>query len=132
MDIEELNRMDLMDFFHTSNGNHLRIVDRASAYKKHCKTKGQSTSELIRKLEEWLVVVGYPQELHRDRGPAFHKQFQVYCEAKGIRYIASSPYASSSNSMAEQMVSQIKTLWKTYKKEKSNIEQAIFKHNNMV
>ena len=53
VDIKELNCMDLisMDFFHTSNGNHLRIVDRASAYKKHCKTKGQSTSELIRKLE---------------------------------------------------------------------------------
>ena len=119
-----------IDFFHTSKGEMLAFVDRASGYKKKFDMRNMSTDLLISTLEKWFKTVGYPHRIRSDGGPAFRDKWERWAKSKGIEPQITSPYSSSSNGLAEHGVKEIKRLWMKCELDNSDFDEAMFVQNN--
>ena len=51
-----------------------------------------STSTIIRTLQSWFNVMGWPRAIRSDGGPQFHGEFASFCIDFGIKYELASPY----------------------------------------
>ena len=94
---------------------------------------GDSKSEsVIKLLEEFFSLVGWPLNLRSDGGPCFTaKDFEKFCFENGIRHCKSAPGHHESNGGAECGVREIKGLMKTTNKTGISLQRLISQLNSM-
>ena len=93
-----------------------------------CKLINSNNSETIIKiLEDFIAIFGYPDLIVTDNGPPFNSiKFKEFCEKSKIKILNSIPYNPESNGIAERGVQTIKLMLKRMFLEKgSNFDKRI-------
>lgn len=81
----------------------LVVVDYFSRYKEVKIMRSITAKDTIQRLEEIFVRLGFPQTITLDNGRQFvSKDFEDYCQSRGIRLIFSTPYWPSENGEVER------------------------------
>lgn len=93
--------------------NWLIVVDAYSKYPCIHKTSSTSTATTIDLLEESFAHFGYPNQIVSDNATSFtSKEFQVWCNERGIEHLTGAPYHAATNGAAERMVQTFKQAMK--------------------
>ena len=123
-------QMVSLDLFDALGHQHLAMVDRCTGYLWHFQLRSVSTDAIIRRLDEWFLIFGYPSTIRTDNGPQFRQPFKDYCAQHDIEHETSSPYNPQSNGHAEAAVRDIKHLYLKCKSAKENFPRALSAFNN--
>ena len=86
------------------------MVDHFSGYPFIAQLSSLSANAIIRRINAWFQVFGYPETLRTDFGPQFRGEFGTFCQEHGIKHEVSSPYFPRSNGLAESAVKNMKHL----------------------
>ena len=90
--------------FNFSGKSHLVCVDRWSGYPMFEALGSTSTASIIKTLQSWFNILGWPRFIRSHRGPQFCGEFLSFCEKFGIKHELASPYNPRSNGLAESGV----------------------------
>ena len=72
-------------------------------------TSGSTAAITIRKLRQTFAMIGLPNSIVSDNGPAFDRaEFRQFCSANGIKQTLVSPYHPASDGLAERAVQTVK------------------------
>ena len=88
-------------------------VDRFSCFcwTKQVPQNAQNSSTIIRIMDNWFRMIGYPQYVFSDSGPQFASaEFKAYCKSHFITPLISSACYPTSNGLAESSVKIVKHL----------------------
>ena len=104
----------------------LVIVDSHSKFIDAHLTTSATSAVTIRKLRQTFAMLGLPQNIVSDNGPAFvSSEFKHFCLSNGIKHTCVAPYHPSSNGLAERAVQTVKN---GLKKERGpDLESRLFK-----
>ncbi len=89
------------------------MVDRYSyfCWTAQVSQNSQNSSTIIRIIDNWFRMVGYPQYIFSDSGPQFATaEFNAYCQKHYITPLVSSACYPTSNGLAESSVKIVKHL----------------------
>ena len=81
--------VDLFDF---SGRSHLVCVNRWSGYPMFEALSSTSSSAVIKTLQSWFNILGWPRSIRSDGGPQFRGEFSTFCENYGIKHELASPF----------------------------------------
>ena len=114
------------DLFSHAGKDYLVAVDRFSGYIL-CSEKLTNTNSanIIKTLNNWFNILGFPKTIRSDGGPQFRSEFDEFCKNNNINHELSSPYNPSSNGLAEQAVKTAKHLLIKCSAENSNFQSAL-------
>ena len=102
-----------MDLFYFKGNAHLIMVDRFSSMYFVKRLKNESTSEVIRVWQKWMIKMGKCETARTDGGPCFASvQFRDFCKKHGVIHELSSPYNPVSNGSAERGIQKGKLVMK--------------------
>jgi len=101
-----------VDLFYHGGQHYLCLVDSFSGYPLVHQLRSLSSSAILKRLNEWFLVYGYPERLRSDNGPQFRTEFSSWCLSHGILHQTSSPYHPASNGLAESAVKSVKKVLK--------------------
>ena len=102
-----------MDLFYFKGNTYLIMVDKFSSMYFVKKLKNESTSEVLRIWQKWMIKMGKCEYARTDGGPCFASaQFCEFCKKNGIIQELSSPYNPVSNGSAERAVQKAKLVMK--------------------
>ena len=118
------------DLFHVNGDPYIVLVDRYSSFIWANRLKDETTSSVIKYLEDVFYDFGFPKRLRSDGGPCFRGRFTSWCNENYMIHELSSAYYSQSNGLAEISVKKAKRLVQKTKKLKENLQQAIFQMRN--
>ena len=118
------------DLFHVNGDPYIVLVDRYSSFIWASRLKDETTTSVIKYLEEIFYDFGFPKRLRSDGGPCFRGRFTSWCRENYVIHELSSAYYSQSNGLAEISVKKAKRLVQKTKKLKENLQQAIFQMRN--
>ena len=99
------------DLFAYGGNHHLVLVDKHTGMLCVKRLKRETSTAVSDALESFFRLIGYPQTLLSDNGPAYSsEEFAEYCEKKKISHITSSPHNPRSNGFSESAVASAKGL----------------------
>ena len=87
--------------------------------------KNTNSANIIKILNNWLNILGFPKTIRSDGGPQFRTEFDKFCKSYNIIHELSSPYNPRSNGLAEQAVKTAKHLLIKCLADKSNFHDAL-------
>ena len=130
---KELEPMMMVSADHFSIGKkkYLICVDRYSSFPFVTKVVRMTTEETIEKLEDIFNVVGWPESIRSDGGPAFRKEFGEWCKSKGIKWELSSSYYARSNGSCEVRIGTSKKCMIKCMEEGEDVDRALSNYRNM-
>ena len=121
-----------MDLFYFKGKVHLIMVDRFSSMYFVKKLKNESTNEVLRIWQRWMIKMGKCETARTDGGPCFASaQFRDFCRKHGIIHELSSPYNPVSNGSAERAVQKAKLVMKRASAAGGCIKTAIWAAQNI-
>ena len=114
------------DLFSHAGKDYLIAVDRFSGYIM-CSDilKNTNSANIIKTLNNWFNILGFPKTIRSDGGPQFRTEFDEFCKNYNIIHELSSPYNPKSNGLAEQAVKTAKHLLIKCSADKSNFQDAL-------
>ena len=98
------------DLYQLGSDHYLIMVDRFSGFVCSEKMRSTTASAILRQLQAWFNLLGWPKVIRSDGGPQYLSEFDRFCESFGIKHETSSPYNPSSNGLAESAVINAKYL----------------------
>jgi hypothetical protein len=100
-----------MDLYEVRGRHFLVMVDRYLYFCWTAQLQSQTSSTVIKIIDNWFCGVGYPQYVFSDSGPQFAAaEFKEYCKKHHITPLVSSACYPMSNGLAESSVKTIKYL----------------------
>ena len=121
-----------MDLFYFKGNTHLIMVDRFSSMYFVKRLKNESTSEVLRVWQKWMIKMGKCETTRTDGGPCFASaQFRDCCKKHGVIHELSSPYNPVSNGSAERAVQKAKLVMKRASAAGGCIKTAIWAAQNI-
>ena len=90
-----------------------------------------STASLIKTLQSWFNVLGWPRSIRSDRGPQFRGEFSTLREKFGIKHDFASPYNPRSNGLAESGVKIVTNMLQKCMGEGKDIQRVLYEWRNM-
>ena len=120
--------LDLFDF---SGKSHLVCVDRWSGYPMFAALNSTSSANVIKTLQSWFNVLGWPRSIRSDGGSQFRGKFSSFCDNYGIKHELASPYNPQSNDLAESGVKIVKNMLQKCMGEGKDIQRVLYEWRNM-
>jgi transposase InsO family protein len=100
-----------MDLYEVRGRHFLVMVDRYLYFCWTAQLQSQTSSTVIKIIDNWFRGVGYPQYVFSDSGPQFAvAEFKEYCKKHHITPLVSSACYPMSNGLAESSVKTVKYL----------------------
>jgi transposase InsO family protein len=102
-----------VDMYEVKSKHYIVMVDRFSCFcwTKQVPQNAQNSSTIIRIMDNWFRMIGYPQYVFSDSGPQFASaEFKAYCKSHFITPLISSACYPTSNGLAESSVKIVKHL----------------------
>jgi transposase InsO family protein len=100
-----------MDLYEVKGRHFLVMVDRYSFFCWTAQLQSQTSSTVIKIIDNWFLGVGYPQYVFSDSGSQFAAaEFKEYCRKHHITLLVSSACYPMSNGLAESSVKSVKYL----------------------
>ena len=114
------------DLFSHAGKDYLIAVDRFSGFVM-CSDiiKNTSCANIIKILNNWFNILGFPKTIRSDWGLQFRSEFNAFCRTNNVIHELSSPYNPSSNGLAEQAVKTAKHLLIKCIADNSNFQEAL-------
>ena len=100
------------DLFQIGHNYYLVVVDRYSGFPFVEKLTSLSTATIIKILEGYFNLFGWPERIRSDNGPQYRSEFDDFCSKHSIIHENSSPHFPQSNGLAESCVKNMKFLMK--------------------
>ena len=120
--------VDLFDF---SGKSHLVCVDRWSGNPMFAVLTSTTTTSIIKTLQSWFNVLGWPRTIQSYGGPQFRGEFSAFCKKFGIKHELASPYNPLSNGLAESGVKIVKNMLHKCMGEGKDIQRVLYEWRNM-
>ena len=118
------------DLYQLGTDYYLILVDRYSGFVCSEKMRSTTASAIIRQLQAWFNLLGWPKVIRSDGGPQYLSEFGKFCESKGIKHETSSPYNAQSNGLAEAAVKNAKYLLMKCKERNEDYQLALANFRN--
>jgi transposase InsO family protein len=100
-----------MDLYKLKGIHYLVMCDRYSFFCWVLNLTTLSTVTVIKIINGWFKILGYPQYIHSDNGPQYNsREFKGYCSDHFITRLNFSPLHAQSNGLAEAAVKSVKYL----------------------
>jgi transposase InsO family protein len=100
-----------MDLYEVRGRHFLVMVDRYSYFCWTAQLQSQTSSTVVKIIDNWFRGVGYPQYVFSDSGPQFAAaEFKEYCKKHHITPLVSSACYPMSNGLSESSVKTVKYL----------------------
>ena len=111
------NRLHI-DYAGPLNGKmYLVVVDAYSKWPEVFEMPSSSTTATLKELRSLFARFGNPRAIVSDNGTQFTaKEFQDFCEERGIKHLRSPPFHPQSNGQAESFVDIFKRTFQKIKK----------------
>jgi hypothetical protein len=120
-----------MDLFAVGRQEYLLMVDRYSGFPWVHKLTKTDSAAVVRQLERWFSLWGYPGIIRSDGGPQFASAaFRAFCWDRDVTQETSSPYNPSSNGLAEAAVKNCKKLLLKCIAEDEDYQEALLEFRN--
>ena len=119
-----------LDLFDCAGKKYLICVDQWSGFPVFTRLGSLTTSAVIKHLEAWFNVLGWPRVIRSDGGPQFGPQFTAFCDANSISHNLSSPYNPKSNGLAESGVKIVKYLMQKCLSSGEDLPRALYEWRN--
>ena len=119
-----------LDLFDCAGKKYLICVDQWSGFPIFTRLGSLTTSAVIKHLESWFNVLGWPRVIRSDGGPQFGPQFSAFCSANSIEHNLSSPYNPKSNGLAESGVKIVKHLMQKCQSSGEDLPRALYEWRN--
>ena len=90
-----------------------------------------TSASVIKTLQSWFNVLGWPRSIRSDGGPQFRGEFSAFCERFGISHELASPYNPRSNGLAESGVKIVKNMLQKCMGEGRDVQRVLYEWRNM-
>ena len=118
------------DLYQLGSEYYLILVDRFSGFVCSEKMRSTTAAAIIRQLQAWFNLLGWPKVCRSDGGPQYLSEFERFCSSHGIKHETSSPYNAPSNGLAESAVKNAKYLLKKCKERSEDYQLALANFRN--
>ena len=118
------------DLFQIGHNYYLVVVDRYSGFPFVEKLTSLSTATIIKILEGYFNLFGWPERIRSDNGPQYRSEFDDFCSKHSIIHENSSPHFPQSNGLAESCVKNMKFLMKKCNENQKEFSSRLLEFRN--